>query len=71
MVAASRDEDRYGVVQRSDGVRRTLHSLVALDLALEAYCALPLPLPRPPVSSSLSGTRPHPHAIASGALPFV
>jgi len=63
MVAASRTEDRYGVVQRSNGVQRTLHSLLALDLALEAYCALPLTLPSPPSTSSV--LRPHPHAVIS------
>lgn len=66
MVAASRTEDRYGVVQRSNGVQRTLHSLLALDLALEAYCALPLTLPSPPSTSSV--LRPHPHAVISGNL---
>jgi len=69
LVAASREEDRFGVVQRSDGVRRTLHSLLALDLALEAYCALPLPLPKPPASTTLTSEgvmRPHPHAITAG-----
>lgn len=68
LVAASREEDRYGVVQRSDGVRRTLYSLIALDLALEAYCALPLPLPKSPLASSTTygRVRPHPHAITTG-----
>ncbi|KAL6079684.1 Nuclear pore complex subunit [Balamuthia mandrillaris] len=65
MVCKSRAEDRYGVVQTSEGVLISLQSLVACLLAVEEYVEQPCDVPFSS-SSPLEGhrlVRPQPHAV--------
>jgi len=66
LCASSREEDRYGVVQSSEGLQGVLSSLLACLIAVEKYTSLPIQLPLAlPHLDSHQVVAPQPHALAA------
>lgn len=67
LCASSREEDRYGVVQSSEGLQGVLSSLLACALAVEKYSSLPIHLsPSLPHLDAHQLVEPQSHALAAG-----